>query len=131
MVTQSVASERPIPGRPVLLRFACGLLTLIVSTLPVMLLPSGTNFTWPTPWFVVMGGQELGTLIGGLLFVPLLPLVSYRRRDWLFISFVPFWGFVVAARVGWRLANLPAKDWPLRADERAASVPAAVDPLMA
>ncbi len=74
-----------------------------------MFLPSGTYVTWPTPWFVVIRGQELGTLIGGLLFVPLLPLVSYRRRDWLFIAFVPIWGFVVAARVGWRIANLPTR----------------------
>ena len=128
MVTQSVASQNTRLGRPVPLRFACGLLTLVVSTLPLMFLPSGTYFTWPTPWFVVIRGQELGTLIGGLLFVPLLPLVSYRRRDWLFIAFVPIWGFVVAARVGWRIANLPTRDWPLRPDERAALVPTTLVP---
>jgi hypothetical protein len=128
MNTRAVEPDGQGRGRAVLLRFACGLLTLVVSTLPVMFLPSGTYFTWPTPWFVVMGKQELGTLIGGLVFVPLLPLVSYRRRDWLFISFVPFWGFVVASRVGWRLANLPTKDWPLRPDERAARVPVAALP---
>jgi hypothetical protein len=56
-------------------------------------------------------------VIGGLLFLPFLPKVSYRRRDWMFISFVPIWGLVVAARVGSRLANLPCKDWPLRPGE--------------
>ena len=117
MVTQALTSARGEQGRNVALRFLGGLATLTLSMLPTILLPARDYFTWPTNRFVVFGGHELGLLICGLLFIPLLPLVSYRRRDWLLISFVPFYGYVVAARVGWRLVNLPAKDWPLRPDE--------------
>jgi hypothetical protein len=53
----------------------------------------------------------------GLVFVPVLPRVSYRRRDWLLIGLVPYWCFVVAAIAGWRLANLPVRDWAPRPDE--------------
>jgi hypothetical protein len=104
-------------GRPEFLRLLAGSLALVISLLPFVLLPRGPYFTWPTRNFVVVGGSEVGLVIGGLLFLPFLPMVSYRRRDWLFISFVPIWGLVVAARVGSRLANLPYKDWPLRPGE--------------
>ncbi len=53
-----------------------------------------------------------------LIFVPLLRLVSYRRRDWLLLAFVPLWQWVVAYRVGHRAAILPLHDWPPRPDER-------------
>ena len=53
-----------------------------------------------------------------LLFVPVLRLVSYRRRDWLLLAFVPAWQWVVAFRIGYRAAILPLHDWPPRPDER-------------
>ena len=53
-----------------------------------------------------------------LIFVPVLRLVSYRRRDWLLLAFVPVWQWVVAYRVGYRAAILPLHDWPPRPDER-------------
>ena len=113
-------------ARPDWLRFLVGALAVVACLLPALLLPRGPYFIWPTAWFVAVGGNEAGLLVAGAIFVPLLPLVSYRRRDWLFISFVPIWGFVVAARVGWRIANLPNRDWPRRPDElTAASGPTA------
>ncbi len=49
--------------------------------------------------------------------VAVAPMVSYRRRDavaWL----VPVVGLLLAVRLAWRLAHLPFRDWPPRADER-------------
>jgi hypothetical protein len=46
-----------------------------------------------------------------------LPRVSYRRRDWLVILAVPIWQWVLAFRVGYRLAFLPYRDWQPRPDE--------------
>ncbi len=53
-----------------------------------------------------------------LIFVPLLRLVSYRRRDWVLLALVPVWQWVVAYRIGYRAAILPLHDWPPRPDER-------------
>ena len=53
-----------------------------------------------------------------LIFVPVLRLVSYRRRDWLQLAFVPVWQWVVAYRIGYRASILPRHDWPPRPDER-------------
>ena len=55
--------------------------------------------------------------VPAILFIPFLRWVSYRRRDWLFLAFVPVWAQVVAWKVGWRLAHLPTRDWPPRPDE--------------
>lgn len=63
-------------------------------------------------------GHGLAFAVTALLCAVLLPHVSYRRRDWLFIAFVPIWNIVVACRLGWRLALLPYRDWPPRPDER-------------
>jgi hypothetical protein len=42
---------------------------------------------------------------------------QYRRRDSLLMALFPFMNFVLAAKVGWRLANLPSRDWRPRPDE--------------
>ena len=47
---------------------------------------------------------------------PLLPRVSYRRRDVLMIL-VPFYGVWVVGLVVWRLSGLPYRDWRPRDDE--------------
>jgi hypothetical protein len=42
--------------------------------------------------------------------------VSYRRRDavaWV----IPVLGLLLMARLAWRLASLPYRDWPPRTDE--------------
>ena len=117
MVAQVLASTRREGGRNRVLRFLGGLATLTLSILPTTLLPASRDSTWPTSTFLAFDGRDLGLVLSGLLFIPVLPLVSYRKRDWLFISFVPFYGFVVAARVGWRLVNLPTRDWPPRPGE--------------
>lgn len=44
------------------------------------------------------------------------PLVSYRRRDCLFVL-VPLWGVMWYGRVVWRVAYLPYRDWAPRTDE--------------
>ena len=63
-------------GRPEFLRLLAGSLALVISLLPFVLLPRGPYFTWPTRNFVVVGGSEVGLVIGGLLFLPVLPMVS-------------------------------------------------------
>jgi hypothetical protein len=52
-----------------------------------------------------------------------LKKVSYRSVDVLLLLFVPIWPFVVAWRVGWRLAFLPYRDWQPRPDETDRVVP--------
>ena len=101
--------ERAVTNRPGWVRALAGAVAVLVAIQkPLSWLPGHTDAWWLDP--VVF-------LLPVLLFVPLLPLVSYRRRDWILMVFVPFWNIVVAAKVGWRLANLPARDWPPRPDE--------------
>jgi len=101
--------ERTVRNRPGWVRALAGIVAVfVVIQKPLGWLPGHHDAWWLDP--VVF-------LLPVLLFVPLLPLVSYRRRDWMLMVFVPFWNVVVAAKVGWRLANLPARDWPPRLDE--------------
>jgi len=67
-------------------------------------------------WHRSQTGQEIGFLISAGLIAWLAPMVSYRRRDWLFL-FVPVWDLVVLYRIGSRLARVEARDWPQRPDE--------------
>ncbi|MGH8940735.1 MAG: hypothetical protein ACRDV2_15515 [Actinomycetes bacterium] len=66
-------------------------------------------------------------VIPALLFIPVLRKMSYRRRDWMILAFVPVWAQVVAWKVGWRLANGPVRDWPPRPDEIRIPVEAPTD----
>jgi hypothetical protein len=60
---------------------------------------------------------ELGTdLLVMALMWPLLPKVSYRRRDVL-MMLVPFYGLWVVGLAVWRLSGLPFRDWRPRDDE--------------
>jgi hypothetical protein len=60
---------------------------------------------------------ELLSLVPSMLLVALLaPLVSYRRRDGL-ILVIPVWNVVVVWRIGYRLAELSQRNWPLRPDD--------------
>jgi hypothetical protein len=63
------------------------------------------------------GTAWLATVAALITFFLLLPYVSYRRRDiWIFIL-VPVYPIYLAAKIGWRAANLPTRDWPPRPDE--------------
>ena len=62
-------------------------------------------------------GGVLALLPGTVLIFGLLaPLVSYRRRDALFLL-VPIWGVVVVWIIGSRIATLPERDWPQQPQE--------------
>jgi hypothetical protein len=78
----------------------------------------------PQEWIATsqLGRYEAWRLVANalvsLIFVPVLRLVSYRRRDWLLLAFVPVWQWLVAYRIGYRAVLLPLHDWPPRPDER-------------
>jgi hypothetical protein len=78
----------------------------------------------PRAWVADSGlaGHQLwrvaASALVSLLLVPVLRLVSYRRRDWLVLAFVPVLQYVLAWRIGYRAALLPLRDWTPRPDER-------------
>ena len=78
----------------------------------------------PHAWIAASGLARYGlwrvvaSALVSLLLVPVLRLVSYRRRDWLVLAFVPGWQYVLAWRIGYRAALLPLRDWTPRPDER-------------
>lgn len=57
-----------------------------------------------------------------LLYAALAGRVSYRWFDSL-VLLVPIYGVVWAARIMWRVAFLPLRDWPPRRDEIARCMP--------
>lgn len=59
----------------------------------------------------------------GLLLMPFLGRVSYRKRDVLIIGLVPFYGQFLVGKVVRRLMALPRRDWPPSVDERPRAVP--------
>jgi len=69
-------------------------------------------------WHGYHYGQPLSIVPSVLLIALLAPLVSYRRRDGLFLL-VPVWNLVVVGRIGYRLSKLSQRDWPQRPDEKA------------
>src|SRR3954449_3558858 len=52
-----------------------------------------------------------------LLLIPLLRHVAYRKRDFLLIAIIPFYGEYLAGKVIYRLLGFPRRDWPPRPDE--------------
>jgi hypothetical protein len=78
----------------------------------------------PQAWIADSGLERFGlwrllaNALVSLIFVPVLRLVSYRRRDWLVLALVPVWQWVLAWRIGYRAALLPLRDWSPRPDER-------------
>ena len=77
------------------------------------------------PWFVAETVDLLASGLPGVLLLPAYHRVGFRRRDVLFFLLLPFWGFVIAWKVGFRLTSLPYRDWPPRPDE---SAPARIVP---
>lgn len=71
------------------------------------------------PWFVAESVDLLASGLPGVLLLPAYRRVDYRRRDVLFFLLLPFWGLVIAWKVGFRLTSLPYRDWPPRPDEDA------------
>src|SRR3954466_1704409 len=60
---------------------------------------------------------SFAVVLGVVLCWFVAPHVSYRRRDAL-CALIPFYAFWFVARMGWRLAYLPYRDWLPRDDER-------------
>lgn len=65
----------------------------------------------------------------GLLLMPFMRKVSYRKRDILIITLVPIYGEYVAGKLVSRLLFLPRRDWLPRPEElpRVVRIPRAVD----
>jgi len=97
-------------------RLLGGLAGLAVLVLPQVVMPQA--------WIVASHLEPLGVwrlavnALVSVLFLPVLRLVSYRRRDVLVLALVPFWQLAVAWTVGYRAAYLPQRDWAPRPDER-------------
>ena len=70
-------------------------------------------------WFVADTVDLVASGLAGVLLLPAYYRVSFRKRDVLFFLLLPFWGIVIAWKVGFRLASLPYRDWPPRPDEDA------------
>lgn len=78
----------------------------------------------PSSWILASHLAAFGlwriaaSVVSSLVFLPVLRLVSYRRRDVLILALVPVWQLAVAWTVGYRAAYLPLRDWDPRPDER-------------
>jgi hypothetical protein len=70
-------------------------------------------------WFVADTVDLLAGGLPGVLLLPAYRRVSFRKRDVLFFLLLPFWGLVIAWKVGFRLTSLPYRDWPPRPDQEA------------
>jgi hypothetical protein len=103
-------------ARLYLIRVVGGSGAVVLVALPQVVMPHA--------WIAASGLGRFGlwrvaaSALVGLLLVPVLRLVSYRRRDWLVLAFVPGWQYVLAWRIGYRAALLPVRDWTPRPDER-------------
>jgi hypothetical protein len=92
-----------------------------LAGLTVLVLPQAVM---PHPWVAASHLEPLGlwrlavNALVSVFFLPVLRLVSYRRRDILVLALVPFWQLAVAWTVGYRAAYLPLRDWAPRPDER-------------
>lgn len=71
------------------------------------------------PWFVAETVDLLASGLPGVLLLPAYRRVGFRQRDALFFLLLPFWGLVIAWKVGFRLTSLPYRDWPPRPEEDA------------
>jgi hypothetical protein len=87
----------------------------LVMTFVTFAAPLGSPL-YKLAWHGYHYGQPLSFVPSVLLIALLAPLVSYRRRDGLFLL-VPIWNLLVVWRTGARLSRLSQRDWPLRPDE--------------
>jgi hypothetical protein len=98
-------------------RFGAGILVVAAMVAPWLLLAHGTH------WH--LGGRDSyldlsvrdSYWVVGLLLVPFMRAVSYRKRDLLVIGMIPIYGQYVAGLLVYRLLSLPRRDWLPRADE--------------
>ncbi len=97
-------------------RLLGGLAGLAVLALPQLVMPQ----SWIAASHLAPFGmwRVAASVLGSLVFLPVLRLVSYRRRDVVILALVPVWQVVVAWKVGYRAAYLPLRDWAPRPDER-------------
>lgn len=114
---QETPARRP---RDPALRYIAGAAALAVaegtSRFAVPALVERTDADGHLPTSVVNWPEALGALAVVALLAVVLPHVGYRRRD-AFMWLIPVWGWFVAARVGFRLADLPWRDWPPRPED--------------
>lgn len=101
----SVRATRPAP-----IRLAVAIAGVALYLAPPFTSVYELHLDWPWDGFWTMR-LSVGGVLELLPFFLLLPRVSYRRRDILVFCFVPIY---LAAKVGWRAANLPMRDWPPR-----------------
>ncbi|GAA1748327.1 hypothetical protein [Luedemannella helvata] len=104
---------RPPRTRPV--RFVLALLPFAVYVAPLWVasdLASQRPGSSASNW--ALGALRLLRPVVMLWFTA--PLVSYRRRDAL-CGLIPFYSLWFGARIAWRLAYLPYRDWLPRPDE--------------
>lgn len=114
--TRDAGSLRATWWRRPPVRFAVGVLVFAgVFALPYVLPPEGRQLTFRS--FTLELAPESAPFWVGLLLMPFLRRVSYRRRDVLLVALVPIYGPMVAGLVVSRLIALPRRDWTPREDE--------------
>lgn len=110
--------RQPVPG-------GVGALVAVVL-LAASLFSRGHEWHWslglPTGASVQLTQSGLMPLVA-LLLMPLMPQVSYRKRDALLVGLVPLVGPMLAGLLVSRLLSLPRREWPPRPDEAARVVP--------
>jgi hypothetical protein len=115
-VSATAASDSPAPQ---LWREAVRLVSAVTAVAlycvsPTAFTSAALHIDWPWDGFLTL---YAGGLLVGVALLVVLPMVSYRRRDIFILAFVPIYPIVLAAKVGWRVGNLPHRDWKLRPDE--------------
>ena len=115
--------RQPVPG-------GVGALVAVVL-LAASLFSRGHEWHWslglPTGASVQLTQSGLMPLVA-LLLMPLMPQVSYRKRDALLVGLVPLVGPMLTGILVSRLLSLPRREWPPRPDETARVVPVPGEP---
>lgn len=125
------ARDRPVPPPPHWWQHLGVRLLALALTASLVLVPALTTAA-DSRWQVPLGGSAYYSLdphrldiLVGLLLLPAMRHVSYRKRDVLIITLVPIWGALIAGLIVYRLLALPRRSWPPRPDElpRIARIP--------
>lgn len=117
-----LAAPRPWPQPPRArwwqhraVRVAAGVLVVVAL---LLVTPWTDRWRWHVAGSVYLELTAVGrSACVGLVLMPFMRRVSYRRRDILIVVLVPLYGQYVAAKMVSRLLALPRRDWPPRPDE--------------